>query len=197
MITRRNLMAASAAALPLLAEAEAQAAEIAAIAEAAPNAADALQFPRIAGYGGVFPVDGIAEPPLPGSRVLFDLTTEAKPGELNKGLEVVARFLNLAAIVGVPNGALTVEVVIHGPTIVSSLKQASYAAKNGTDAVNPNEKLIAALAEAGVTLWICSQAVRRQKFALADVLPAVKPATSAMSVSISRQQAGWAVLLPH
>jgi intracellular sulfur oxidation DsrE/DsrF family protein len=194
MITRRHLMAASAA-LPLLAEAQAQAAEAAANAEV--FAADELQFPRIAGYGGVFSIDGIAEPPLPGTKVLFDLTTEAKPGELNKGLEVVARFLNLAAAAGVPNGAVTVEVVIHGPTVISSLTQAAYAAKTATDAVNPNEKLVKALAAAGVPLWICSQAVRRQKFALSDILPAIKPATSAMAVSITRQQAGWAVLLPH
>lgn len=196
MITRRHLMAASAT-LPLLAEAQAQAAEIAANAEVAANAADELQFPRIAGYGGVFPIDGISEPPLPGTKVLIDVTTEAKPGELNKGLEVVARFLNLAALAGVPNGAVTVEVVIHGPTVISSLKQAAYAAKTGSDAVNPNEKLIAALAAAGVPVWICSQAVRRQKFALNDIQPTIKPATSAMAVSISRQQAGWAVLLPH
>lgn len=196
MITRRHLMAASAA-LPLLAEAQAQAAEAAANPEAFEAAAEELQFPRIAGYGGVFPIEGIAEPPLPGTKVLFDLTTEAKPGELNKGLEVVARFLNLAAAAGVPNGAVTVEVVIHGPTVISSLTQAAYAAKTGTDAVNPNEKLIRALAAAGVPLWICSQAVRRQKFALTDILPAIKPATSAMAVSITRQQAGWAVLLPH
>jgi|GEM_PF-1580685 len=194
MITRRHLLAASAA-LPLLAEAQAQAAEAAANAEA--FAADELQFPRIAGFGGVFSIDGIAEPPLPGTKVLFDLTTEAKPGELNKGLEVVARFLNLAAAAGVPNGGVTVEVVIHGPTVISSLTQAAYAAKTGTDAVNPNEKLVKALAAAGVPLWICSQAVRRQKLALSDILPAIKPATSAMAVSITRQQAGWAVLLPH
>lgn len=195
MITRRNLMAASAT-LPLLAEAEALAAE-AANPEAFAEAAAEMQFPRIAGYGGVFPIEGIAEQPLPGTKVLFDLTTEAKPGELNKGLEVVARFLNLAAAAGVPSGAVTVEVVIHGGTVISSLKQPAYAAKTGTDAVNPNEKLITALAVAGVPLWICSQAVRRQKFVLGDILPAIKPATSAMAVSIARQQAGWAVLLPH
>lgn len=196
MITRRNLMAASAA-LPILAEAQAQAAEIAEHAENAADGAAELQFPRIAGFGGAYPIDGIAEPPLPGTKVLFDLTTEAKPGEVNKGLEVVARFLNLAALAGLPHGAVTVEVVIHGPTVISCLNQAAYATKTGTDAVNPNEKLIAALAAAGVPLWICSQAVRRQKFALNDILPAVKPATSAMAVSIKRQQAGWAVLLPH
>lgn len=189
MISRRNLLAASSIALPLLAEARAQAAE-------ANPAGGELQYPRIAGYGGVFSIDGIAEPPTAGMKVLFDLTTEAAPGELNKGLEVVARFLNLAAAAGLKPDDVTVEIVIHGPTVISSLKQAAYAAKTGA-ASNPNEKLIATLADAGVPLWICSQAVRRQKFALDDIQPAVRAATSAMAVSIARQQAGWAVLLPH
>jgi intracellular sulfur oxidation DsrE/DsrF family protein len=194
MISRRNMLAAASAALPLLAEARAQAAE----AGANPAlAADELQFPMIEGYGGIYPIEGIAEQPFDDMKVLFDLTTEAKPGELNKGLEIVARFLNLAGAAGIARDRVGVEVVIHGPTVISSLKQDVYVAKTGENVVNPNAKLIGVLAKAGVPLWICSQAVRRQKFALTDILPEIKPAASAMTVSVLRQQAGWAVLLPH
>jgi len=188
MFTRRQTIAATLAA-GILAEAVEPSARA--------TAGDEMQFPRVAGFGGVFPIDGMAEQPRPGMKVLFDVTTEAKPGELNKGLEVVARFLNLAALAGVRPGQLQVGVVVHGQALVCCMKQAVYAAKTGAAVANPNEKLLAALAAAGVPLMACSQAVRRQKFGLGDLLDAVKPVTSAMVVSIDRQQQGWAVLLPH
>lgn len=187
MITRRQTIAATLAA-GFMAEA---------LENTAQAAADEMQFPRVAGFGGVFPIDGMAEQPKPGMRVLFDVTTEAKPGELNKGLEVVARFLNLAALAGVRPNQLQIAVVVHGQALLSCMNQAVYTAKTGFKTPNPNEKLIRALAETGVPLMACSQAVRRQKFALADLLDVVKPVTSAMIVSIDRQQQGWAVLLPH
>jgi intracellular sulfur oxidation DsrE/DsrF family protein len=160
-------------------------------------AADELQFPRVQGFGGVYSIDGMAEQPKPGMKVLFDVTTEAKPGELNKGLEVVARFLNMAALGGLGPTQMQVAVVLHGQALVCCMNHKVYTAKTAFKSANPNEKLIRALAETGIPLLACSQAVRRQKFTLGDLLDNVKPVTSAMIVSIDRQQQGWAVLLPH
>jgi hypothetical protein len=103
-MNRRNCISAALAA-SILAES---------LAEAEQNSnLEEMQFPLIKKYGGVFPIDGLAEPPLTGMKVVFDVTTEAEPGQLNKGLEVVARFLNLAAAAGVSMKSLRVEVVVH------------------------------------------------------------------------------------
>ncbi|MFM7591033.1 MAG: DsrE family protein [Isosphaeraceae bacterium] len=155
-----------------------------------------MQFPLIKKYGGVFSIEGFAEPPLPGMKVIFDVTTEAEPGQLNKGFEVVARFLNLAALGGVDSAKLQVAVVVHGKALVCCMNQAVYAGKNA-DKSNPNEELLKSLADAGVSLIACSQAVRRNSFLMSDLQPFVKPVSSAMIVSIERQQKGWAVLVPH
>lgn len=186
-ISRRDCIAATLAA-GLLAEAA---------ADVSANAiAEELQFPLIEGFGGVFPIAGIAEPPVSGMKVLFDVTTDAEPGQLNKGLEIVARFMNLATLAGVVPKQLQVAVVVHGKALVSCMNLATYKAKTGA-ATNPNEKLIEKLVEVGVQFTACSQAVRRNNFALSDLNGLVKPVTSAMVVSIDRQQKGWAVLLPH
>jgi intracellular sulfur oxidation DsrE/DsrF family protein len=186
-MNRRNCISAALAA-SILAES---------LAEAEQNSnAEEMQFPLIKKYGGVFPIDGLAEPPLAGMKVVFDVTTEAEPGQLNKGLEVVARFLNLAAAAGVSMKSLRVEVVVHGKALVCFMNQKVYAGKNGGK-VNPNEDLIKSLSEAGVPIMACSQAVRRNQFAMSDLHDLVKPVSSAMIVSIDRQQKGWAVLVPH
>ena len=47
-----------------------------------------LEFPIIARFGGVVSVPNAAERPRPGAKVLFDVTADAKPGDVNKGLEL-------------------------------------------------------------------------------------------------------------
>lgn len=186
-LTRRNCMAATIVA-SILSES---------IAESGPNVmAEQMQFPLIKKFGGVFPIEGIAEPPISGMKVVFDVTTEAEPGQLNKGFEVVARFLNLASLGGVVSPKMQVAVVVHGKALVCCMNQAVYAEKNGGKS-NPNEELIKSLTDAGVSMMACSQAIRRNTFAMIDLQPTVKPVSSAMIVSIERQQKGWAVLVPH
>lgn len=186
-LSRRECLAATLAA-GLLAEAVADV--------SASSVSEEMKFPLIEGFGGVFPIDGIAEQPFAGMKVLFDVTTDAEPGQVNKGLEVVARFLNLAAIAGINLSQMKVQIVVHGKALLSCMNSETYKAKSGS-ADNPNEKLIKKLAEAGIAMMACSQAVRRNKFALSDLNSHVKPVTSAMVVSIERQQQGWAVLVPH
>jgi len=186
-LTRRNCVAASILA-SILADTT---------AEAGLNFnAEQMQFPLIKKFGGVFSIEGIAEPPLPGMKVIFDVTTESEPGQLNRGFEVVARFLNLAALGGIDLAKLQVAVVVHGKALVCCMNQSVYAGRN-TGKANPNEELLKSLADAGVSLMACSQAVRRNNFLMSDLQSIVKPVSSAMIVSIDRQQKGWAVLVPH
>src|SRR5712671_899247 len=60
-----------------------------------PSSKTGLIYPLIAGHGGVVPLPRAAEQPTKGARAVFDITADAKPGEVNKGLEQIARLLNL------------------------------------------------------------------------------------------------------
>jgi hypothetical protein len=46
-----------------------------------------LIYPLVAGHGGVVPLPRAAEQPRKGVKVVFDITSGAKPVEVNKGLE--------------------------------------------------------------------------------------------------------------
>jgi hypothetical protein len=75
-MNRRNCISAALAA-SILAES---------LAEAEQNSnLEEMQFPLIKKYGGVFPIDGLAEPPLTGMKVVFDVTTEAEPTQQGAG----------------------------------------------------------------------------------------------------------------
>ena len=44
-----------------------------------------LVYPVITGHGGVVPLPRAAEQPRKGAKAVFDVTADAKPGEVNKG----------------------------------------------------------------------------------------------------------------
>jgi hypothetical protein len=56
-----------------------------------------FSFPLIQRYGGVVALPEANEQPLKGIKVVFDITAESQPDEVNRGLESVARYLNLNA----------------------------------------------------------------------------------------------------
>src|SRR5687768_5923911 len=60
----------------------------------------AFTFPQIAHFGGIVRTPEAAEPPRRGAKIVFDIVADSKPDELNKGLESVARYLNLNAEAG-------------------------------------------------------------------------------------------------
>ncbi len=49
-------------------------------------------FPQVAHYGGIVRIPNAAEPARRGTKIIFDITADSKPEELNKGLESVARY---------------------------------------------------------------------------------------------------------
>jgi hypothetical protein len=46
-----------------------------------------MVYPIIPNVGGVVPLSNAAEQPRKGARVVFDITADAKPSDLSKGLE--------------------------------------------------------------------------------------------------------------
>ncbi|MFO0946368.1 MAG: DsrE family protein [Planctomycetota bacterium] len=153
-----------------------------------------LRFPRIADFGGVVDVPGAVEPPRRGTKIVFDVLAEGKPAELNKGLESVARYLNLNATAGNPHTEVTLAVVLHGGATRVALDDPAYARVTG-NAKNPNLPLILALKKSGVEVLVCGQSLARHDFSTSEVAAGIDVAVSAMTVNANKQQDGYSYIV--
>ena len=150
-----------------------------------------LEFPLIGSYGGVVSVPNAAEKLRSGAKVVFDATSEANPGNVNKGLERAARLLNLCGTAGLKASDVKIVVVIHGDATKSVLNDDFYKARFQVDA-NPNRALIRELKNAGVNVFVCGQALNYKGFPVSAVLEDVAIADAALSVIINSQTDGFA-----
>jgi intracellular sulfur oxidation DsrE/DsrF family protein len=155
-----------------------------------------LVYPIIPNVGGVVPVPNAAEPPRKGAKVVFDITTDAKPADLNKGLERVARLLNLYGASGLKGSDVKIALVLHGEATKSALADSVYKAKSGADK-NPNLAVIGELRKAGVEVFVCGQALAYKGFKESEVAEGIKVAAAALTVIINRQADGYAYLPAH
>jgi intracellular sulfur oxidation DsrE/DsrF family protein len=155
-----------------------------------------FHFPQVAGYGGIARTPNAAEPPRRGAKITFDIAADSKPDEVNKGLEGVARYLNLNAEAGFKPQDVKLALVLHGGATKAALNDAAYA-KHTTAGKNPNLALIHELKACGVEVFVCGQSLARNKFAPAEVAGDVTIAVSAMTVNANKQQDGYAYPLIH
>jgi len=155
-----------------------------------------LVFPIIANVGGVVLLPKAAEQPRKGAKVVFDITADAKPADVNKGLERVARLLNLYGSAGLKASDVNVAVVLHGDATKSVLSDDVYQAKFGTDK-NPNLAVIGDLQKAGVEVFVCGQALAYKGFKERDVGKGISVAVAALTVVINRQTDGYAYVPVH
>ena len=127
-----------------------------------------LVYPLISGHGGVVSLPRAAEQPRKGAKAVFDITADAKPGEVNKGLEQVARLLNLYGAAGLTARDVKVAAVFHGAADKAVLTDAAYFARFKV-AANPNLPLIRDLKKAGVELFVCGQSLNDLGFKAEEV----------------------------
>ena len=121
----------------------------------------------------------------------FDVAP-GKKGELNRGIESAARFINMMAEAGVTGERLKIAVVVHGPAVFDVSSTTRYASKyDGAD--NPNAALVAALVEAGVEIWVCGQSATAHDVSKTDLLPGVKMALSAITAHAELQRQGYSL----
>jgi intracellular sulfur oxidation DsrE/DsrF family protein len=147
-------------------------------------------FPVIEGYGGVFPLQG-EEGPRKGSKVVFDVTGDAKEaGQAVPGLERAALLYNLAGRDGIKPADLNVAVVLHGSATKYALSDAAFQAQFGKP--NPNAELIRRLTKAGAKVYVCGQSVVKNGFEPKSVAGEVKVASSALTAVINKQSEGYA-----
>lgn len=152
-----------------------------------------LVYPLVRGHGGVVLLPRAAEQPRKGAKALFDITADAEPGEVNKGLEQVARLLNLYGAAGLKAGDVKIAAVCHGDADKAVLSDAAYAARFKLTA-NPNLPLIRDLKKAGVELFVCGQSLHDLGFKAEEVAEVVPVADSAMLVLVNKQADGYAYI---
>jgi intracellular sulfur oxidation DsrE/DsrF family protein len=155
-----------------------------------------LVYPIIPNVGGVVPLPNAAEQPRKGARVVFDITADAKPTDLNKGLERVARLLNLYGSAGMKASDVKIALVMHGEATKSVLANHVYKSKFGTDQ-NPNLAVIGELRKAGVEVFVCGQALAYKGFEESEVSEGVKVVSAALTVVINRQEDGYSYVPAH
>lgn len=155
----------------------------------------AWEYPVIKGYGPADPLPSAAFQPDKSIkyRVLFDITKAAETvDKVNPGLDRVARFLNVMAASNIMPRDMELAAVIHGPAAPSVLKSEIF--RNRFKKDNPNEKLIMALREAGVKLFVCGQTLADDGFKDKWVNEGIAIAVSALVVVPTYQLKGYAYL---
>lgn len=155
-----------------------------------------FHFPQVKKYGGIAQVPYAAEPPRRGAKIIFDITADSKPDEVNKGLESVARYLNLNAEAGHKPVEVKLALVLHGGATKTALGDAAYE-KHTAATKNPNLEVIRELKACGVEVFVCGQSLARNNFDRADVAGGVVVAVSAMTVNVNKQLDGYAYLSLH
>ncbi len=156
----------------------------------------AFVFPQIAHFGGIVRTPTAAAQPRRDAKIVFDIVADSKPDELNKGLESVARYLNLNAEAGHKPADVKLALVLHGSATKAALGDTAYA-KHTAATKNPNLELIHELKACGVEVFVCGQSLVRNNFAATDVAGDVTVAVSAMTVNVNKQLDGYAYISIH
>lgn len=152
-----------------------------------------LEFPIIAGFGGVLVLPSAVERPRSGAKIVFDVTADAKPSEVNKGLDRAARLLNLYGAASLKASDIKMVVVLHGEATKSALSDEFYQPRFGVER-NPNLPLIRDLQKAGVEIFVCGQALNYKGFAESAVARNLPIADAALTVTVNRQMDGYGYL---
>lgn len=161
-----------------------------------PRSPPALEFPRIAGSGGVARLPDAGERPRPGGKVVFDTTAATAAGKPNRGLDSAARLVNIYAAEGLEAARPRIAVILHTAATTAAFTDDAHS-RTPAGGPNPNRQLVEALIADGVEVWVCGQSVIRGGHSLADVLPGIRVAHSAMIFNINRQSDGWSSLGVH
>ena len=155
-----------------------------------------FSFPLIQSYGGVVTLPQATEQPRKGAKVVFDITAESKPDEVNRGLESVARYLNLNAQAGNAASDAKLALVLHGGATKCALSDEASRRHTKVE-INPNLPLLRELKKHGVEVLVCGQSLARNKYLTRDVASELTVAVSAMTVNVNKQLAGYAYLSIH
>lgn len=152
-----------------------------------------LVFPIIPNRGGVLPRPKAVEQPRSGAKIVFDATADAKPADVNKALDRVARLLNLYGAAGLKAQDVKIAIVLHGDATKSVLSDAAYKTRFQAEQ-NPNLPLIRDLQQAGVEVLVCGQALNYKGFQDDEVADAIPIAAAALTAVANKQADGYSYI---
>ncbi len=157
--------------------------------------AQEAKHPIIEKYGGIYEIENAI---LPDSDMEYDIVIDLKlldrdKESVNRGLNNVARMMNLHGLGGVKAENLTVAVVIHGGATDLVLTNDAY--QNRYEVDNPNLELIDILKEAGVEIYVCGQSLLSRNYAQSEVNPQINIGLSMLTVFTTYMLNGFAPLV--
>jgi intracellular sulfur oxidation DsrE/DsrF family protein len=122
-------------------------------------------------------------------RVLFDAAAAPEqPGEINAGINSVARFLNMQARAGVPAERMHAALVVHGGASRALLDDAAY--RKRYQQANPHAALLREMM-AGVRVILCGQSAAGRGIARDELMEGVEMALSAMTARAVLMSEGY------
>lgn len=147
--------------------------------------------PIIKDYGTINKLDGVTPSDVGiDYKIVVDLKSSNDDFKsVNKGLNNVARMLNLHGVAGVPKEKLHIAVAVHYTATPIILDNIGYQKKYGVD--NPNLELIEQLKDAGVELYVCGQSLVARDYAFENVNPQVNIGLSMLTVVTEKMMKGY------
>ena len=157
--------------------------------------AQEAQYPIVPEFGGIYEIPGSVQPDSDlDYKIVIDLKTlQSEKGQLNLGLNNVARMMNLHGLGGVSKENLQVVVAVHGGATETILTNERYRQKNGTD--NPNLELISALKNSGAELYVCGQSLLARGYELDEVNPEIEIGLSMLTIVTEHMHKGYQLLV--
>ena len=156
---------------------------------------DAVVGPVVPDYGPVLapPAGFYNLDPNTHYKVSIDIGETAEfPGDMNRKLVSVARFLNMHAQHGIARENIEFAVIVHGMAANDFLTDEAHIQRLAKP--NPNSKLLDQLTAAGVVVYICSQTVGFRNMAPEEFRSDVTMAISAMSAHVRLQHEGYTLI---
>ena len=151
--------------------------------------------PVVPDFGPVLapPEDAFNLDPDTRYKVSIDIGETADfPGDRNRKLVSVARFLNMHAQNGIPPENIEFAVIVHGMAANDFLKDEAHQARFNEP--NPNSTLLDQLHAAGVTVYLCSQTAAFRRIAWDEFRPDVTVGLSAMTAHVRLQHEGFTLI---
>lgn len=151
--------------------------------------------PVIKNYGTIYDIPDAQKPdPNIEYNLVIDFKSSNEDSEnINKGLNNLARMLNLYAAGGVPNDHVHIVVAIHNVATPVVLNNVGYQEKYGIN--NPNTEIIHQLKSAGVKFYVCGQSMLSRGYPFAHLNPDINLALSMLTISTEYMMKGYSLLV--
>lgn len=124
-------------------------------------------------------------------RVAFDIAEQSEAGKINRGIESLARFLNMHTAAGVAEDKIKLALVVHGSAIFDVLDDDAHFKKLARG--NRHSQLLKALLDKGVRIMVCGQTAAYYGIDNNLLYPGVEMSLSAMTAHAVLQQQGYSL----